>query len=331
MKNGFYSVAEAGGLIASGSAFMIAGAEEALTQLPKGKWIGGTSVYFLTKNGGICDRDRVFVTEIDQASASHIVYHAPQDLAQIPMGRYDHGMSLILIPAYSKAHAEFALEGANYPGLFDQPLMGWITGVHLDEIGVKDPKIVNGQTGEVYSEGAILLHVELPQHLEPVIDIVNIFNPSEDGDVITFTQTGFGATRAIVNGQEVDFASYLTESKQNTRLPLVANYAGAKINTSFMSVDDTGVSFFAPVIQGVEYRFASTPKSCLTGYLDSSDLSAGEELSCNCILNYAYCELEGQKTGNFVGPATFGEIAYILLNQTMVHVKLAAQEAVKAS
>ena len=41
--------------------------------------------------------------------------------------------------------------------------------------------------------------------------------------------------------------------------------------------------------------------------------------SCNCILNYLYSELEGKQTGPITGPITFGEVAYQLLNQTMVY------------
>jgi len=44
--------------------------------------------------------------------------------------------------------------------------------------------------------------------------------------------------------------------------------------------------------------------------------------SCNCILNYLYSELEGRKTDPFVGPITFGEIAYQLLNQTLVYMEV---------
>ena len=44
--------------------------------------------------------------------------------------------------------------------------------------------------------------------------------------------------------------------------------------------------------------------------------------SCNCILNYLYSELEGKKTGGITGPITFGEIAYQLLNQTMVYLTI---------
>ncbi|MBN2104582.1 hypothetical protein JW835_11135 [bacterium] len=49
---------------------------------------------------------------------------------------------------------------------------------------------------------------------------------------------------------------------------------------------------------------------------------ADPDFSCNCILNYLYSELEGKKTGNIVGPITFGEIAFQLLNQTLVYLTI---------
>ena len=48
------------------------------------------------------------------------------------------------------------------------------------------------------------------------------------------------------------------------------------------------------------------------------DLKISPAFSCNCILNYLYGNLEGQQSIPIGGPATFGEIAYVLLNQTMV-------------
>ena len=44
--------------------------------------------------------------------------------------------------------------------------------------------------------------------------------------------------------------------------------------------------------------------------------------SCNCILNYLYGELEGKKTPPYTGPVTFGEVAYQLLNQTLVYCEI---------
>ncbi len=44
--------------------------------------------------------------------------------------------------------------------------------------------------------------------------------------------------------------------------------------------------------------------------------------SCNCILNFVYSNLEGLKTGQMVGPITFGEVAYQLVNQTLVYLTI---------
>jgi hypothetical protein len=35
-----------------------------------------------------------------------------------------------------------------------------------------------------------------------------------------------------------------------------------------------------------------------------------------------YSELEGKKTASIIGPITFGEIAYQLLNQTLVYAEI---------
>jgi hypothetical protein len=38
------------------------------------------------------------------------------------------------------------------------------------------------------------------------------------------------------------------------------------------------------------------------------------------VLNYLHGSLEGRRTGSLQGPMTFGEIAYQLLNQTLVQI-----------
>ena len=44
--------------------------------------------------------------------------------------------------------------------------------------------------------------------------------------------------------------------------------------------------------------------------------------SCNCILNYLYGNLEGKTTPPYAGPVSFGEVAYQLLNQTLVYCEI---------
>lgn len=287
----------------------------------------GTSVYFVTEDGGKVDRENVFVTEIECATDARAVVYEGEDLSSLTMNRFDHGLSIILIPAFSKAHADFAIKGAEYPGVFEQPLMGWITGVHLDDIGRVTPKVFDGATGEAHEEGAAVLHVALPMAAMADLDILNLFEQDTDADKITFAEDGFGAKTALVNGEEVDFAAYIADKGVDTKLPLVANYAGMMVNVSFQTVDaENGVAFYAPVVAGAEYHIAKPTGDYAAAFAARATGEGATELSCNCILNYLYGELEGKKTGKFAGPVTFGEIAYILLNQTMVRLNVKAVE-----
>ncbi|UOA30171.1 hypothetical protein [Pseudosulfitobacter sp. DSM 107133] len=324
MKNAMMTVADAAKRIEDGAVLLIAGDEAVLAALPTGHWIGGTSLYFVTDTGGRLDRDHVFVTEIDEATDARSVLRTGNDLPDLARDRYDSGITMILVPAFSSAHADFAIHGASYDGLFDQPLMGWVTGVHLDDIGTVSPKVFDGATGKAYDEGALLLHVALPRGAATDLDIVNIFEQDPGADTIVFDETGFDVTQATVNGQKVDFAAYVAENGIDVKLPLVANYSGAMINVSFRAVDASAgkVAFYAPVVAGVEYRLAKPSGSYAQTFAEQISGDGSTQLSCNCILNYLYGELEGETTGSYTGPATFGEIAYILLNQTMVRMQV---------
>jgi hypothetical protein len=165
------------------------------------------------------------------------------------------------------------------------------------------------------------MHVGLAPEQHATVDIVNLFSKGE-GDRIKFAEKGFSAKTALVNDKKVDFAEYLTARAADTKLPLVADYHGAMVNVSFQSVDpkNGGVKFYAPVFPGIEYRIAA-PVDDYVGSFAGRFGADGPELtfSCNCILNYVYAGLEGRSIGRLAGPMTFGEIAYMLLNQTAVY------------
>lgn len=44
--------------------------------------------------------------------------------------------------------------------------------------------------------------------------------------------------------------------------------------------------------------------------------------ACNCILNHTYGHMEGHRLGTLEGPVTFGEVAFQLVNQTLVYLEL---------
>jgi hypothetical protein len=321
MKNLFLTASEASALVQSGVVAVIAGAEELLSALPRGQWIGGTTAYFMTERGGTVTSDRLFCSVIDQAVKSRIATLEPSALSQVTAARYDNGFTYLLLPAFSEAHQRYAIEGPAVPRLFDQPVMGWITGVHLSDLGKRSPKVFDGQTGRCYENAGVALYVELPPTMVPDLDIINRFTPG-DGPAIVFPETGFTAGSCTIDNQSVTLASHMVENGTDTSLPLVADYAGAMINVSVQAVDaDRGeVRFYAPVVAGETYRLARPVTDYAGSFGAQSDASDQDRqaLACNCILNFLHAGLEGKATGEFVGPVTFGEIAYILLNQTLV-------------
>ncbi len=314
--------------ITEGKVLLLAGEEKLLAGLPRGKWIGGTIPYFIApKEGGLSTREKIFVTDISPMADSVRIKSYTQDNMGTVYGEGEGDCSFIIIPAMSGVHSAFALNAPNYRNFGARPLVGWISGVHLDDLGKVTPKVFNGETGEMTDQAAIVMHVTLPKGKTLDVGIVNIFEQRE-GDTLTFPEDGFSCREVTVNGVKERFVDYIERQKLDTKLPLVADYYGALINTSFQSADkNTGeVKFYAPVFTGVRYKPAkeiADYSSAFTAQLKKLGLSEGSVVfSCNCILNYLYSGLEGRNTDPFVGPATFGEIAYQLLNQTLVYLQL---------
>jgi uncharacterized protein DUF6976 len=315
------TVQEVGQKIRSGDALLLAGSEEALSQLPKGNWIGGTIPYFMGPDGGLCSQSMIFVTEVPaDALKTEVREYKAEELPLICKDVPRHGFTFVIIPAGSSAHTAYAEGAPTYDGIFNQPVVGWISGVHTSEIGKRKPKVFNGLTGSQSTEVAVVMRVSLPDHQRATVDIVNVFEPGPS-EVITFPESGFSAQDCFVGGKRKNLARYLKSIGHDQRIPLIADYNGSLINVSLQEVDEnTGnVSFYAPVFGGVEYRCAK-PVSDYVALFESamSGRSNAACFSCNCILNYLYADLEGKRTGSTTGPITFGEIAHQLLNQTLV-------------
>lgn len=325
-----HTVAQTNTLIAEGRRLHIAGDEACLGRLDRGAWIGGTIPYFLTADGGVVDRDRLLVTELPaEVTEVDIRFVDASALEDLPNGAFPHGFSMVIIPGMSDAHSKYANEIHDVAGIFEKPIVGWIAGVHLDDLGKVAPKVFNGQTGEASPDRLVVLHAKLPADVEARIGIVNLFRQG-DGDRIRFPETGFSADSCWVNDKQTSFFDYVTKSQLDQRMPLVTDFSGEMINVSFQAVDPDHhcVRFYAPVVAGVEYRHAAPLgdyRNQLLSYLAAHPLKPA--FSCNCILNYLYAGLEGDQPIPVGGPATFGEIAYILVNQTLVYLELDRQGA----
>ncbi|WP_084645105.1 DUF6976 family protein [Oceanobacter kriegii] len=319
------SIAEASQLILAGAGVSVAGDEEALKQLPKGLWIGGTIPYFMTDEGGVCRRDQVFVNPLPSASGDPgLCTYDVGSIHSLCLDAPTNGFTVLIVPAFSEIHQTFAHDAPEFDGMYMQPLVGWVAGAHLDDLGSRTPKTVFGPTGEFLEDQAVAMHVALDMDKAASIETVNLFSPGA-GPALRFRESGFVVTEVEVDGKLTNFAHYLKEMQIDTRLPLVADYCGAFINVSVQEVDvEQGlVKLYAPVFPELEYRIAGSIPPYAEAIKNAiPDDSLETAFCCNCILNYLYGELEGQKTGRMVGPMTFGEIAYQLVNQTMVYLRI---------
>lgn len=315
------SIPDVKSAISAGESLFLAGSRAALSQLPQGNWVGGTIPYFMTEEGGVVSEDRVFVTRVPAfAEGVEVADYGAEDLAQLYRNAPVHGLTFLTLPAATAVHKTFAERASAFDGFLLRPVVGWVAGVRLDNIGTESPAVFNGKTGAVLEDRCAALHVSLPSHIIADLDIVNIFERGSS-DVLRFDKAGFRVDTCLVNGRQANFAEYLAKQGIRTEFPLVGDYNGSCVNVSFQKVDaEAGVvDLYAPVFPGVDYRLAKPVANYESAFATATvaeDQDPG--FACNCILNYLYGRLEGKKTGNITGPITFGEIAHQLLNQTMV-------------
>lgn len=319
-----FGVDEVKAKIAQGRNMVLAGDRSLMKLLPAGNWIGGTIPYFMATQGGVFTKEKIFVTELPSyATSVSIRTYKESAMSSVYKDAPENGLSIIIIPGSSPSHLSFALNAPKYERFAMRPLIGWIAGTDVADIGKVAPEVISGQDRVSQGNAAVVMHIGLPADRQANINIVNIFKQGS-GDAISFPDSGFHAVDALINGTRRNFAEYLVENKIDTRLPLVADYSGAMINTSFQDVAKGSVTFYAPVFRGVEYKVAKPVADYVTAFESHLPRSASGTIafSCNCILNYLYSNLEGKRTGTVTGPITFGEIAYQLLNQTLAYVTI---------
>lgn len=308
-------------LILGGERLILAGDEDVLCRLPAGSWIGGTIPYFMTQAGGLFSRESVYVTRVPEfvKELTAKVYDV-KNIHQLYQDAPANGFSIIILPAFSAIHTSFALKSPSYEGFKATPLIGWVAGVALDDLGRIPPRVFDGKTS--YMDEAVVFHLELPAEKSAELNVINIFEPA-DGDVVNFPTDGFQISTAYVNGHRVDFNTYLKENLIDTELPLIGQVDGTYINTSIRKLnDDTRrVEFYAPVFAGIDYRMAKPVPDYIAAFAQNLPRITEDEVffNCNCILNYIYGGLEKKVLQGFTGPMTFGEVVYQLQNQTMAY------------
>lgn len=322
--DGLISVEEASRRILAGETLLLAGEEEILLALPPGRWIGGTTPYFMTEAGGTTSRQAVFATSMPpEVVATEIVIHDETSLRGLVDEAPDNGFTFLILPSASRVHLEFAHRAPDLPGLFQKPLLGWVAGTHVDDVATKSPRAVDGRSLSAHPDRAVALHATLPSEHRARIGVVNLFRQGR-GPVLTFPRDSFTVQECMVDGRWTSLARWIVDNAIDTKLPLVADYNGVPVNVAIRAIDTQcdEVALYTPVFEGVEYRLAEPVTDYVRAFTEALPAGVRARFSCNCALSFLYSRLEGRTTPGMTGPFAFGAIAYQILAQTLVYLAI---------
>lgn len=136
--NTLVTLDEAIALVLSGRKLSFAAEESLLLQLPLGNWIGGTTPYFMTSEKGVFSEEKLFVHDFSESIIDFkIVAYDCNTINHVTIDQYGNGFTNLLIPAFSDIHQKYANEAPQFTNLYNNPLVGWVVGVNLSELGVK--------------------------------------------------------------------------------------------------------------------------------------------------------------------------------------------------
>jgi hypothetical protein len=308
-------------MISSGKLLHIAGTESLLKKLPKGNWIGGSTEYFMAKEGGKITGEELFVTEMSCTDFS-IKTYSLSNIQNVAIDAFDNGFSIVIIPFDTELHKEYARSASLYKEIFEKNIVGWISGMNVTK-SEQIPMVIDGTSLSVSTDQAVVLHLKLPDGKIAMVNIVNIFEQDKSTPLITFEEEGFIINKCFIDGKETSFADYLVNNKIETqKFPLVGDYSGNGINAGINTIIDGQVHLYAPVFSGIDYRMAKNLDDYEKEFNDkiAAIKVTDAKFACNCLTNFMQGKLEGKKLSAFEGPVTFGEIAYQLVNQTLVYV-----------
>jgi hypothetical protein len=338
-------------IIRSGETLMLSGTEEMLTGLPNGNWVGGTSSYFMNENGGQKNTDKIFVMKLPTGvKLEQVKFYDSEHLADISKESPDNGFTYLLMPFGTKAHLNYAEKAPFFPGQFTKIIIGWVAGVALEDLRKKTTKVFNGQNGQISEMDVLAMHCSLPKNKYAMISTINIYEADKKATIV-FPNSGFEASFCLINGEPTNIVKYMRENNIDIKHPIVTNFrfgstiskrldtsgytsfteyghpsttehGGNYVNVSFAGIEGDKALLYAPIFSDVKYYFAK-PADYLTQFNKHSTAFSDEQaFSFNCILNYTNSNLEGKVTKGMYGPFTFGEIAYQLLNQTLVYLDI---------
>lgn len=327
MESKLYSKAEVIDFINAGRVMLLSGSEKALKDLPQGKWIAGSTPYFVD-SVGVMDEDKIFVNDFTLiAKNAKVAAYDAKNIQDIAVNGYDNGITLVSIPIDTDVYFTFANNSMMYADIFKNPVVGFIAATKLDEYGKAKPYTASGIDGKLGSEKAVALYVELPDYLSARTEIVNFDTIDEGTPEIIFPKDGFVQSDCLIDGKPGNIADYfenVVKPKLGGYTQMITSQNGALINRDTKIVDTKAgtVTFFSPIYAGDKYHLVKYGKDYAKMFNDSLGAKRSDVVACFSCVSYFF---GGNFTGKQIvknGNYAFGEIAYQLLNKTIVTLEI---------
>ncbi|MBQ3655540.1 MAG: hypothetical protein II956_01675 [Bacteroidales bacterium] len=327
MESKLYSKAEVVDFINAGRIMLLSGSPKALEGLPQGKWIAGSTPYFVD-GVGVTDEDKIFVNDFTLiAKNAKVAVYDAKNIQDIAVNGYDNGITLVSIPIDTDVYYTFANNSMRYQDIFKNPVVGYIAATKLEEYGKAKPFTATGIDGKLTSEKAVVLYVELPEYLSARTEIENFDTIDEQTPEIIFPKDGFVQSDCLIDGKPGNIAEYfenVVKPKIGGYTQMITSQNGALINRDTKIVDTKKgeVTFFSPVYAGDKYHLVKNGQDYLKMFNDNLSVKRTDVVACFSCVSYFF---GGDFTGKKVvtnGNYAFGEIAYQLLNKTIVTLEI---------
>jgi len=321
-----YTFNEVVEFINNGKILSLAADEQLLKKLPKGNWIGGTIPYFMDTEMGKFSKELIFVDDLTEFAVNFkIAKYNKNTIKNIISDSFINGFTVLIIPYESETVEEFSINSLKYENIYQNPIVGFIAGTDLSNLGKVKAKIYSGNDLTFSEEEGIAIHIGIDSKKIASTEIINLNEINTNSPTIIFPKTSYEQSDCIINGEPDNILSYLTKINYTSGLPLIANFQGALINRDIKvkNIKNNSISFFSPLFKDEKYYLAKPVDDYLNLFektLNKIDIS-NIAYSVLCVSYYGLANLEGKKIP-FAGPFTFGEIAYQLLNQTLVYLKI---------
>jgi hypothetical protein len=313
-------------LIKAGRILLVAGDEAELTQLPEGKWVGGTVSGFLTPDGFTLPAGQLIYADLSQI-ALRVELRLFDSIQIQSLSEYYpcNGFALAILPGYSAFLENIATHMSDWQGLYNIPLAGWVSAVPLAEIGHRQPKVFCG-TGTAWDDHAAIMYVTLPDATYAELNVVNPFC-SAIGPAIRFSESGYRLSApCMADGQSVRLIDLITNGTVDASLPLIADRDGALVNNSIINIESaTGdITFLSPIETELVYHFAEASsifKEALRRAVAGINLPEAA-LASVCVACLPHFSADIRPMLPAIAPVTFGQIGYTVLTQTITSLNL---------